>query len=220
VSGDEHTRLHGAGSRVSALCGLTARSDTNSPPTTHPSPPLPGTEAPGSCGRPLKANPAEARRHLSPVERTHPLRACLSGMTRALGEALTATNGTATNANCWISQTCGRNPSSPRPNPSESATGCCTSPAGSRSPPDARSSTSTTHGHGRPSSSPRFRNSRPSQPQAADTGRHRHFRRPADRPATKPRSPLPRNGPTSPRHTRENAEHRQQRPRTRPDHHQ
>jgi UDP-glucose 4-epimerase len=31
-------------------------------------------------------------------------------MTRALGEALTATNGTATNANCWISQTCGRNP--------------------------------------------------------------------------------------------------------------
>ncbi len=30
------------------------------------------------------------------------LQACLSGMTRALEEDLTATNGTATNANCWI----------------------------------------------------------------------------------------------------------------------
>ncbi len=109
--------------------------------------------------------------------------------------------------------------SSPKPNPSESATGCCTSPAGSRSPAAARSSTSKTHGRGRPSSSPRSRNSKRSRPRAADSSRQRPHHHQADRPATRPRSPLPGNEPSSPPRARGNAEHHQQRPTTRLTHH-
>jgi hypothetical protein len=71
--------------------------------------------------------------------------------------------------------------SSPRPSPSGCVTGCCTSLAGSRSPAVARSSTCRTHGRGRPSSSPRFRNSRRSPPRPADNSRQ-----PATPPPSRP----------------------------------
>ena len=79
----------------------------------------------------------------------------------------------------------------PTPSPSGCAIGCCTSPGGSRSPAVARSSTYRTHGRGRPSSSPRFRNSRRFRPPAADNSRQRPRHHPADRSTTRRRSPLP-----------------------------
>ena len=69
----------------------------------------------------------------------------------------------------WTPSALPRRASSRRPSPSESATGCCTSPAASRSPPDAASSISRTPGRGPPICSPRFRNSQRSPLPAANT---------------------------------------------------